>query len=497
MAEIPIATLLRYHSQRKPADSVALSFPGGERTWRALERDSNRRARLYREMGVKDGDFVTVALENSASFFEATFAIWKLGATPHMVSPRMPGAEAEAILEVMRPALVVGEPGPWPTGVRVVSGEARVEGVDDSPLPDVAPSRYWKAMSSGGSTGRPKIIVDHKPAVYDPQQPWARQPLDSAILNTSPLFHNAGFLTAHIGLFHGDRVVGMARFDAEEALRLIEQHRIEWALFVPTMMHRIWSLPHSVREKYDLSSLQAVVHSTSAMPRWLKEKWLDWLGPQKIWELYGATEQIGGTTISGVEWLEHPGSVGRPNPGAQLKILRDDGTECAAGEAGEIYFIPRTGPGSTYHYLGAEAKRRPGGWETSGDIGWVDDEGYLYIADRRVDLIVRGGANIYPAEVEAALDSFPGVASSIVIGLPHESLGRTVHAIIESAPGCSLDLGALRDHLVGRLLKYKLPESIELVGYALRSDAGKARRAQLREEREIWIKQGKAFKASL
>ena len=214
-------------------------------------------------------------------------------------------------------------------------------------------------------------------------------------------------------------------------MRLIEASRVQWVNFVPTMMHRIWALPDAVRNRYDLSSLQIVFHMAAPMPPWLKEKWIEWLGPERIYELYGGTEAQGATIISGVEWLEHRGSVGKIGETARLRIIGEDGNEVPTGETGEIYFLPNDGAGSTYHYLGAEPKRRADGWESLGDIGRLDAEGYLYLGDRLADMILRGGANIYPAEVEAAVTEHPDVRSCVVVGLPDPEFGQRVHAILE------------------------------------------------------------------
>jgi bile acid-coenzyme A ligase len=262
------------------------------------------------------------------------------------------------------------------------------------------------------------------------------------------------------------------------------------------MMHRIWALPDEVRNRYDLSSLQIVFHMAAPMPPWLKEKWIEWLGPERIYELYGGTEAQGATIISGVEWLEHRGSVGKIGETARLRIIGEDGNEVATGETGEIYFLPNDGAGSTYHYLGAEPKRRADGWESLGDIGRLDAEGYLYLGDRLADMILRGGANIYPAEVEAAVTEHPEVRSCVVVGLPDPEFGQRVHAILELDP--SADAQAVADgmaaFLADRLSRYKHPESFETVSVGLRDDSGKVRRTLLRDERAGWLKQNRNFR---
>jgi bile acid-coenzyme A ligase len=235
------------------------------------------------------------------------------------------------------------------------------------------------------------------------------------------------------------------------------------------------------------------------MPAWLKENWIEWLGPDRIWELYGGTERQGITVISGVEWLAHRGSVGKIGETARLRIIGEDGNDVAAGQTGEIYFLPNDGPGTTYHYLGAEPKRRPDGWESLGDIGRLDVDGYLYLGDRLADMIVRGGANIYPAEVEAAMTAHPDVRSCIVVGLPDPEFGQRVHAIVELDPGADAKsiVGGMNDFLNDKLSRYKRPESFEIVSAPLRDDAGKVRRALLRDERAAWLREKRLFRIML
>jgi len=317
-----------------------------------------------------------------------------------------------------------------------------------------------------------------------------------SLLNPGPLYHNAPFILSHAGLFAGGRVTGMAKFDAEETLRLIEKNRVQWANFVPTMMHRIWALPEKVRNSYDLSSLNIVFHMAAPMPPWLKEKWIEWLGPERIWELYGGTERQGACVINGVEWMAHKGSVGKIGDTSKLRIIGEDGKDVATGETGEIYFLPNDGAGSTYHYLGAEPKRRADGWESLGDIGRLDAEGYLYLGDRLADMILRGGANIYPAEVEAAVSEHPDVRSCVVVGLPDPELGQRIHAIVELNEGAAVQAVAdgMGAFLADRLSRYKHPESFEIVGTSPRDDSGKVRRTLLRDERASWLKEGRAFR---
>jgi bile acid-coenzyme A ligase len=302
------------------------------------------------------------------------------------------------------------------------------------------------------------------------------------VLIPGPLYHNGPFIWAMTGVFNGCTVVVTTRFDAEETLRLIEAFRIDSIYLVPTMMQRIWNLPTEVRTRYDVSSLKVLWHLAAPCPVWLKEAYIDWLGADVIWELYGGTEGQGSTVISGTEWLAHKGSVGKPVPTCEMKIVGENGATLPPGEVGEVYMRPKMGPGTTYRYIGATAKAIEGGWESLGDMGRMDEEGYLYLSDRQTDMILVGGANIYPAEVEAAIDAFPGVRSSAVIGLPHADLGNAIHAIVD-APHDEVSQEELLRHLDERLVRYKIPRTFEFVNEPLRDDAGKVRRTALRDER--------------
>ena len=492
---IPMADVPRWFAERKPKDAIAISHGADVLTWEQLERNANRRARAFAAKGVMPGDFVAIGLPNSNVFFETTFAVWKCGATPTSLTWRLPRGEAAAVLEILKPSLVVGGQPDW-NAPNSVPANFMPEGFSDEPLTNPV-ARYWKAMTSGGSTGRPKVILAHQPAVTDTTaiSPFG-MPHNASLLNPGPLYHNAPFIVSHLALFTGGRVTGLVKFDAQETLRLIEANKVQWLNFVPTMMHRIWALPEAVRDSYDLSSLQIVFHMAAPMPPWLKEKWIEWLGPERIYELYGGTEAQGATIISGVEWLAHRGSVGKIGEGSRLRIIGEDGNDVAPGETGEIYFLPNDGPGATYHYLGAEPKRRPDGWESLGDIGRLDADGYLYLGDRLADMILRGGANIYPAEVEAAVTAHPDVRSCVVVGLPDPEFGQRVHAILELSE--TSDAQSVADgmgtFLSDQLSRYKHPESFEVVSVGLRDDSGKVRRTLLRDERAAWLKENRAFR---
>ncbi len=483
MAEISFGRALGRVAEREP-DRRSLIVE--DRVVRAaeLEAAANRLARAYRELGVGVGDRVTIALPNGVEHVLACLACWKLGAVPNPISAQLPERERRELVALADPKLVVGVPeGSYP-GRRCLPEGREGLGGDPSrsaePLPDRV-SPHAQALPSGGSTGRPKLILDARPGVLDPEQPFYGIRAGSRVLVPGPLFHAGPFLNTRHALLRGGTVVLMRRFDPLRALELLETHRIEWVNMVPTMLQRIWRLPREVRERFDLGSLERLMVSGAACPVWLKRAFIDWLGPERVWEAYGGSERIGGTVISGTEWLERPGSVGRPSDGGRVRILDAEGRDLPPGEVGEVYFRPPAGPGSTYRYIGAEGKATPDGWETLGDLGWVDSDGYLYLADRRTDLIVTGGENVYPAEVEAAIDEHPAVLSSAVIGLPDDDLGQRVHAIVEVRG--ELDEQALRAHLRERLARIKIPRSFEFTDRPLRDDAGKVRRSALREAR--------------
>jgi bile acid-coenzyme A ligase len=392
-----------------------------------------------------------------------------------------PAAELAAIVELADARVVVGiEPGALAERQCLAAGHVPHPSIEDGPLPDVT-SPSWKAPTSGGSTGRPKLIVSGDPASLDPDaRPTLGVDPDGCLLMPGPLYHNGPVVWSCTALLAGAHLVVLPRFDAEATLAAIEEHAVDVVYLVPTMMKRIWRLPLDVRERYDVSSLRFVWHLAEPCPPWLKEAWIDWLGAERIWELYAGTEAQAATIITGPEWLEHRGSVGRPAEGSVL-ITNEVGAEVPTGEQGEVWLrsIERTTP--SYRYIGAEARTRDGGWESLGDVGWLDDDGFLYLGDRLTDMILSGGANIYPAEVEAALQEHPGVHSCAVIGLPDDDLGNRVHAVVEA--DADLDTEEVLAYLRERLAAYKLPRSVEVVDEPLRDDAGKVRRSALRAER--------------
>jgi bile acid-coenzyme A ligase len=464
-------------------DTVVVRAGTASLTWTALHRGSNRIARGLLDAGAAGGRIVTLLLPNSTDLILAVFACYKAGATPQVLSPWMRPAELDAILALGDPAVVVAEPG----GALV--DRAGAVTVDDlgAGQPDhdlqarVATS--WKAPTSGGSTGRPKIILSGRPAVtsgFDAGM-WGIEAGEQALI-TAPLHHNAPFVTALSTIFLGGSVTLLTRFDAERTLSAIDEYGVSWVYLVPTMMRRIMALPDEVRHRYSLASLRSLWHCAEPCPVWLKRQWIEWLGPERIWELYGGTEAEAGCTIRGDEWLEHVGSVGRVTWG-EVKLLDPDGAEVTEpGVSGEIYMRVTPGTDATYRYIGAEPVMRDG-WSSLGDMGRFDTDGYLYLHDRRSDMITVGGVNVYPAEIEAALVEHEQVLTAVVIGLPDADTGNRLHAIVHTPEEADVTTDDIRAFLDGRLSRHKLPKSIELVHDSLRDAAGKVRRSELRAQR--------------
>jgi long-chain acyl-CoA synthetase len=299
-------------------------------------------------------------------------------------------------------------------------------------------------------------------------------------LVASQLYHAAPLINALQALHLGQKVVLMERFDAETALALIDRHHVTWTFMVPTMLQRILDLPDDVRAKYDTSSLTHVIHAGAPCPPHLKYRAIESFGPV-LWEYYSSTEG-GGTSIDSEEWLAHPGSVGKAWAGAEIKIFDDDGDELPPGEIGGVYMLNAR----RFQYHNDPEKTASitrGDYVTAGDLGHLDDEGYLYLADRRSDLILVGGVNVYPAEVEAVLTSHPYVADAAVVGRDDPDLGQTVHAVIAPRPGApepDLLVAELTDFVAGQLSSQKRPRSYELRDELPRTGSGKLLRRELR-----------------
>lgn len=473
----PIGTLVSELAEREP-DAPAITCEGVTLTRAELDASTNRLARAYAELAVRQGDYVTVVLPNSIEWAQAVLATWKLGAVPQPLSPRLPDAELAGLLELRPRALVVGRDDPTGRTPSVPTGYAPDLELSDAPLEEKV-SPVFKAMASGGSTGRPKLIEAGNDGRYPPLvgYPLGAQEGDVNLISV-PMSHNTGFTTFAIGLVQGHHLVLMPRFEPHEFLRLVTEHRVTFLTTVPTIMQRLLPVYRADPDAYDLSSIRRFWHVGAPCPPAVKRAWIEILQPDALWELYGGTELQALTFISGEQWLAHPGSVGVVVTG-EMKVLDDDGNECPPGVVGEVYMRPSPGSAPTYRYVGATAKSRDG-WDSLGDLGYFDEDGFLYLSDRRVDMFTVGGRNVYPAEIESALSEHPAVLSCLVVGVPDDDLGQVPHALVQADGG--LDEAAVIAFLSERLERYKVPRTVEFTDAPLRDDAGKARRSAVRDE---------------
>ncbi len=474
MTVLPIGTQISQLAALAP-DEPAVSCDGHTITRAELDLSTNRLARAYAERGVGVGDYVTIVLPNSVEWIQAAVACWKLGAVPQPLSPRLPEAEFEGLLGLRDPALLVGRN--HPEIPSIPSGF--VPRTSAAALPE-AVSPCWKSMASGGSTGRPKLIEAGGDSRVPPAigHPLGMQEGDTTLVPV-PLTHNTGFTTALIALIMRQHLVLMSRFDPHEFLRAIGRYRVSFLVTVPTIMQRLLPVYRADPASYDLSSLRRMWHLAAPCPPTVKQAWIDILGPEKVWELYGGTELQALTFISGDQWLAHPGSVGQVVSG-QMKVLDDDGNPCPPGVVGEIYLRPSPGSAPTYRYIGSTAKSRDG-WDSLGDLGYFDADGFLYLSDRRVDMFTVGGRNVYPAEVENTLSAHPEVLSCLVVGVPDDDMGQVPYALVHTMSGSALDAVAVQRFVGERLAAYKVPRIVEFVDTPLRDDAGKARRTAVRD----------------
>jgi bile acid-coenzyme A ligase len=461
----------------KDPDAPAVTCSGRTLTRRELDLCTNRLARAFAERGVGEGDYVTIVLPNSIEWVQAVLATWKLGATPTPLSARLPDAELEALLALRPQALIVGRADPTGRTPSVPAGFTPDPALSDAELPE-AVSPVWKSMASGGSTGRPKLIdaasTSRFPAAAG--YPLGAQEGDVNLLSV-PMSHNTGFTTFAVGLVQGHHLVLMPRFEPHEFLTLVTEHRVSFLATVPTIMQRLLPVYRANPGAYDLSSIRRFWHLAAVCPPAIKQAWIELLGPEVVWELYGGTELQALTFISGDQWLAHPGSVGIVVAG-EMKVLDDDGNECPPGVSGEIYMRRSPGSAPTYRYVGSTAKSRDG-WDSLGDLGYFDADGFLYLNDRRVDMFTVGGRNVYPAEIESALSAHPEVLSCLVVGVPDDDLGQVPYAIVQAD---GLDEAAVVEFLADRIAGHKLPRTVEFTDAPLRDDAGKARRSAVRDD---------------
>ncbi|GAB7066846.1 AMP-binding protein [Mycobacterium hodleri] len=476
----PIGTQVSALAAAEP-DAPAVTCEGRTLTRAELDASTNRLARAYAERGVGTGDYVSIAMPNSIGWIESVLACWKLGAVPQPLSTRLPDVEFADILDLVPRALVVGRTDPRGVAPSVPADFVPDAALSVAPLPE-AVSPVWKSMTSGGSTGRPKLIEaggdSRLPAAIG--YPLGMEYGDVNLLSV-PLHHNTGFTTAAAGLLLGHHLVVMPRFEPEEFLRLVTDYRVTYLATVPTVMQRLLPVYRANPDAYDLSSIRRFWHLAAPCPPVIKQAWIDVLGPEVVWELYGGTELQALTFVSGTQWLRHPGTVGTVVAG-EMKVLDDDGHECPPGVVGELYMRPAPGSSPTYRYVGSTAKSRDG-WDSLGDLGhYVDDgaERFFFLSDRRVDMFTVGGRNVYPAEIESALAEHPDILSCLAVGVPDDDLGQVPHALVQA--GTELSESAVIAFLAERLAGYKVPRTVEFVDRPLRDDAGKARRSAVREE---------------
>jgi len=483
VVEVPFGTRLSQLAGTDPegVGLVVVSRDGAEQTlrWRQLEEGANRWGRALAAAGAGHGTRVALAVPNSVDLVLAALGTWKVGAVPVPVRWDLPDWERDRVLAVVDAAVVVD-------AHRLPELRASAAAQEAGPLPEVVAPQV-NGICSSGSTGTPKVIMSERPALWNPllSEPflssWERTPRPQVILVPAPMYHTNGFVTLSF-LLGGDRLVVLEKFGGELVLDVIEKHRITTFTATPTMLQRIAQVD-GVAER-DLSSVRWILQGAAVMPPALLRTWFELLAPEKVVMAYGMTEQLGLTALRGDEWLARPGSVGRGFRDTEIKILDAEGDEVPHGQLGDIYLrSPMTG---SYSYRGGAAllPTTPDGFGTAGDVGWLDEDGFLYVVDRRVDMIVTGGANVFPAEVESALSDHPGIADVVVIGLSDEQWGRRVHAVVEPAqPHSPVTEDEVIAYAKGRLAAYKVPKSVELVEAIPRSAATKVSRSAMVEAR--------------
>jgi len=461
---------------------IAATVDDEEISYADLDRRSNQMARVYQSHGAQLDDIITLSMANSIKLLVAMLACWKVGARPNPISSSMPVPELLMLLKNAKPRLVLRDGDDELGFPQLPASYQPSSEVSANPVPILPEPAGERALASGGSTGQPKLIIPMGKAVVSSSGALSFFSAKRATVIPGPLYHALPFSQTWQSILRGVPVFIMRRFEPELFLALVEKSRADHLFIVPTMMLRIWQLPEDTRLKYDLSGLDTVISGAAPLPAWLMQSWIDWLGAEVMNEAFGPSERIGGTFITGPEWLKYPGSVGRPASFCELKVMDVEGRQCSAGVMGEIYFLPNSGAGTTYEYRGSEPERRADGWETVGDMGYVNDEGYLFLGDRRADMILINGRNVYPAEIEGAIERFPAVRSCAVIGMPNENDEQAIYAIVDCAQE-SLDEETLRSYLSGQITGYKIPRRFEFVDELLRNDAGKVRRQALRQKR--------------
>ncbi|MEG3089629.1 acyl-CoA synthetase [Sphingomonas sp. PB4P5] len=499
-----------HHAAATPDKAAYIMAATGETvTYGQLDARANQGAHLLRALGLKRGDGIAVLMDNSARYLEVMWAAERTGVYCTCLSSKLTASEADYILRDGNCRVLIASKGCVPVAEALLptiadvtrymvdgtidgyeSYEAARDAMPATPIADPVPGGIL--LYSSGTTGKPKGVkhalseapfaTDVSPLVMLGKGLYGFGP-DMVYLSPAPLYHAAPLRWSMAVQQTGGTVVVMERFDPEAALRYIEQYRITHAQWVPTHFIRLLKLPPEARARYDVSSLQAVWHAAAPCPIPVKQAMIDWWGPI-IGEYYAGTEGNGFCAISSAEWLTHQGSVGR-NLTAQTKICDDDGNELPPRAEGTVYFAG----GGVFEYHNdpdktAEAANAHG-WTTLGDVGWLDEEGYLYLTDRKSFMIISGGVNIYPAEIENLLITHPKVADVAVIGGPHEEMGEEVIAIV-----CPADPMADRAQLSAELNAFaranlshvKAPRRIDFRAELPRHETGKLYKRLLRDE---------------
>jgi long-chain acyl-CoA synthetase len=508
-----VAEHLRELAEADP-DRPAIIDEFAEFTRSQLNERVNRLVNGLRAAGVEPGEVVAVLAGNRHEYVEAVMACgvsswvlvplnWHL--TAEELTYILNDSGARALIADTEFAATAAEAVKEAPGVTVrlaVGGDVSGFEPYDDVLAAASPDEPGDQASgtymfyTSGTTGRPKGVRSTAFTVGMPVSVHAallaglagmlHVPADGVCLVNAPLYHGGPFLFSMLPAYQGATLVMRRRFDPAGMLRLIDEYRVTTAYAVPTHFVRLLRLPDDVKAAFDGSSLQAVFHTGAPCAPDVKRRMLDWWGPV-IHELYSATETGGlGCFVTGEEWLTRPGTVGRPLPVVAIEIVGDDGEVLPAGEVGTVYVRNLIGGDFSYHGAPektAEAHRGPGVM-TVGDVGYLDDDGYLFLCDRKIDMIISGGVNIYPAEIEAVLLNHPAVLDAAVFGVPHDEFGEEVKAVVQPAPGHepSPELAAeitahVRDHLAG----YKVPRSVEFTAEFPRTETGKLLKRELRD----------------
>lgn len=492
----------RYWAQQDPERlAFRICATGEDVSFATLERRANQGAHLLRELGLAKGDHVVLLMENRREFLEICFAADRAGLYYTTASTHLSPEELAYIVEDCGARVlltsekfneIAGHIATTMPDLDILSCEQwkrRAAATPVSPISDEA--QGLDMLYSSGTTGRPKGIKWPMPD----SPPGGRTMLidllgglfgygrDTRYLSPAPLYHAAPLRHSLVTIKSGGTAFIMSKFDPEKALELIETHRITHSQWVPTMFVRLLKLPDELRLSRDISSMQMAVHAAAPCPIEVKRRMIDWWGPV-IHEYYAGTENNGFTAIDTTEWLAHPGSVGQAKLG-RIHICDEDGRELPNGVEGEIYF--ENGHQFSYHNDPEKtaASRNDEGWTTLGDIGRLDESGYLYLTDRKSFVIISGGVNIYPQETENALLAHPAVLDAAVIGIPNEDLGEEVKAVVQTVCGCrpSAELEAeLTAWCRQRLSHIKCPKSIDFRETLPRTETGKLLKRQLWEE---------------